>query len=119
MEKLELGNKLTCQSCGAKYYDLKKKKPVCPTCEAEYAPAKPKVRRAAPEPSKPVPAAAENDTTAKGDAIEVEINNAVLDTGDDDAGDDGLMEDTSDIGGGEDEVAVVIDKIDGDGSDKN
>ena len=119
MANTELGNKLTCQSCGTKYYDLKKRTPVCPACEAEYAPAKPKVRRASPEPAKPVPADAANDATAKGDSIEVEIDNAVLETDDDDADDDGLMEDTSDIGGDEDEVAVVIDNIDGDGTDKN
>ena len=119
MAKSELGNKLTCQSCGAKYYDLKNRKPVCPACETGYEPAKPKLRRAAPEPAKPAAADAHNDTTTKGDAIEADIDSAVLETDDNDADDDGLMEDASDIGGDEDEVAVVIDNIDGDGTDKN
>lgn len=32
-----LGNKCTCSKCGAKFYDLGKKKPVCPKCGAALA----------------------------------------------------------------------------------
>ncbi len=35
MDKDKLGNKQLCQSCGIKFFDLKKEVPVCPKCETE------------------------------------------------------------------------------------
>ncbi len=117
--KKDLGTKLSCQSCGAKFYDLKKKNPVCPKCDEAYVAAKPKTRRTAvksAEPEKPAEAAAAGETPANDDApktedealkeIEVEVED------DDDEQDKSLMEDTSDIGGDEDDMAGVIDNID-------
>jgi len=119
--KADLGQKLSCQSCGAKFYDLKKKKPVCPACETEFVPPKPKARRAAPEPPKPVPEKPKPaETEEGGDETAKEIEAAVIETDDDDdENNDGLMEDTSDIGGGEDDVAVVVGSVDGDTADKS
>jgi uncharacterized protein (TIGR02300 family) len=117
--KTDLGEKRSCQSCGVKFYDLKKKKPVCPACETEYVPPKPKARRAAQEPAKPAPEKPKPaETEEGGDDAAKEIEEAVIETDDDDESEDGLMEDTSDIGG-EDEVAVVVDTVDGDTADKN
>ena len=36
MDKAELGNKRLCNSCGTKFYDLKKEVPICPKCGAEF-----------------------------------------------------------------------------------
>ena len=117
MVKASLGNKLSCQGCGAKFYDLKKKKPVCPACETAYVPAKPKARRAAPEPAKPAPPKAEPEAANSGDAA-AEINDAVIETDDDAESENGLMEDTSDIGNDDNDVAGVIDNADGDATGK-
>ena len=42
-----MGTKLTCRSCEAKFYDLNKKKPVCPKCDKDYVTVKTRTRRAA------------------------------------------------------------------------
>ena len=108
----DLGTKLSCQSCDAKFYDLKKKTPVCPKCDTEYVAAKPRARRAAakaaPEPAKEAPKSETpaNDDTAKTEDealldIEVEVEDD----------DDSLIEDASDIGEDEDDMAGVIDNI--------
>ena len=108
MAKAVLGKKLSCQSCGAKFYDLKKKKPVCPACETEYAPAKPKARRAAPEPA----------PKESGDPAAAEIAEALIETDGDDKNQEGLMEDTSDIGHDDTDVAGVIENVDGAAAEK-
>ena len=36
MDKAELGSKRLCDSCGTKFYDLKKEVPICPKCGAEF-----------------------------------------------------------------------------------
>ena len=36
MVKPEWGTKRTCQSCGAKYYDMLRDPVICPRCETEY-----------------------------------------------------------------------------------
>ena len=36
MAKAEWGTKRICPSCGARYYDMKKKTPVCPSCNTAY-----------------------------------------------------------------------------------
>ena len=36
MDRAELGNKRICNSCGTKFYDLKKAVPICPKCGAEF-----------------------------------------------------------------------------------
>ena len=43
----DLGTKLTCRSCEAKFYDLNKKKPACPKCDKDYVAVKTRTRRAA------------------------------------------------------------------------
>ena len=116
----DLGTKLTCQSCDAKFYDLKKKTPVCPKCDTEYVPVKPRARRAsakAVEAAKEVPAAAvaekpANDDAPKTDEDDVlaEIEVEVEDDSEDE--DDSLMEDASTIGSDEDDLVGVIENID-------
>ena len=115
--KKDLGTKLSCQSCGAKFYDLKKKNLVCPKCDEAYVAAKPKTRRVAVkavvEPEAATEAKAEtaaSEIPANDDApdeAEVDDNVEV----EDDGSDDSLMEDTSDIGGDEENMTGVIENV--------
>ena len=116
----DLGTKLTCQDCGAKFYDVKKKTPACPKCDAEYVVVKPRARRGAAK------AAAEAEAAKEAPAVEVPANDDKPETTDealkeieveveeteDEEEDNSLMEDTSDMGGDEDDVAGVIENID-------
>lgn len=43
MGKPELGQKLTCTSCQARFYDLSRTPAVCPKCDAVQPPPKPRV----------------------------------------------------------------------------
>ncbi len=112
----DLGIKLSCQNCEAKFYDLKKKTPVCPKCDTEYVVVKPRARRAAKaavEEPKAAPVAekpANDDSPETEDDVLLEVEVEVED--DDDEDDDSLMEDTSDIGGDEDDLAGVVVNID-------
>jgi uncharacterized protein (TIGR02300 family) len=36
--KAEWGTKRMCPNCGTRYYDMKKKTPVCPSCNTAYDP---------------------------------------------------------------------------------
>jgi predicted RNA-binding Zn-ribbon protein involved in translation (DUF1610 family) len=61
--KLNLGEKLTCSSCEARFYDLNKTPALCPKCGAENK--RPKVTKskkveAAPIPEKATPKPADN-----------------------------------------------------------
>ncbi len=60
MPKADLGTKHLCENCGAKFYDMQKTPPTCPSCgmvvELEV---KRRTREAAPEAKKVVPVAEE------------------------------------------------------------
>ena len=113
--KKDLGTKLSCQSCGAKFYDLKKKNSVCPKCDEAYVAAKPKTRRAAVKAVVEPKAAAE--AKAEAAATEIPANDdapdeaKVDDDVEDDGSDDSLMEDTSNIGGDEENMTGVIKNV--------
>ncbi len=122
--KDKFGTKLTCQSCGAKFYDMKKKDPACPKCETVYQPEKPKARRsttAAPAEAQPktAPAPDKESEDSDSDDIDLDIDDDLLDTDDDGEDDDSLMEDTSDIGGDEEDIGEVVGSVDSDGDDKD
>ena len=105
--KPEWGTKRICQSCGAKFYDLKRDPIVCPKCEAVFDPeALTKRSRARPVPVKPKPAPKavvadeiDADEFETDDDIELE----------DDADGDGLIEDTSDLEDDDNIVEVARD----------
>ncbi len=113
--KKDLGTKLSCQSCGAKFYDLKKKNLVCPKCDEAYVAAKPKTRRAAVKAVVEPKAAAE--AKAETAATEIPANDdapdeaKVDDDVEDDGSDDSLVEDTSNIGGDEENMTGVIKNV--------
>lgn len=107
MGKADLGEKLTCSGCGARYYDLNKTPALCPKCGAENA--RPKVFKtkkaeAAAKPAKdePKPKKASDDDDDIDDIEDIE------DVEDDD--DDILNDDDDD----DDDVGSVIGPIDSD-----
>lgn len=93
MPKVELGTKHTCESCGAKFYDMKKQPPVCPSCgTAVELETKRKTRGAKAEEAKrkPVPAkpvAVEDDEDEVED-IDDDAADALLDDEEDDDDDE-------------------------------
>ena len=112
--KAKLGNKLTCSNCGAKFYDLKKKQPVCPKCGEDYVVQKPKTRRAAPpvEPA-PVPAPDAKETIEGEDGlITSELEDEILED-DEEGEEDTVIEDTSEIGGDDEDIDEVIGAVEG------
>jgi uncharacterized protein (TIGR02300 family) len=107
--KTEWGLKRICQSCGARFYDLGKSPIACPKCGAEFDPeAILKSRRGksqaaverAPAP-KPVPAEAED--------VEVADEEVATEEGEEE--EEAVMEDTSELGEDNDDVAEVIDNV--------
>ena len=123
----DLGTKLTCRSCEAKFYDLNKKKPVCPKCDKDYVAIKTRTRRAAAKSEKTnevmdsekIEKQNITETVAVADVTTTEGENSILS---DDSVDNidmpeveeveednsTLIEDTSDIGDDDDDIAGVI-----------
>ncbi len=101
MAKPDWGKKLTCPSCGARFYNLNKEPATCPKCEAtvEIQPVlKPRRTPAeAPKPKKVVKKVSDDDDDV----------DALLD----DDNDDDLIEDTSDLDDDDDDVAEVKEHI--------
>jgi uncharacterized protein (TIGR02300 family) len=99
MAKPELGEKHTCVSCGARFFDLGKDPAICPKCATEQPAEQPRLKRQAPLPDeakkvvKPV--------AADPDDVDVEV-------ADDDADED-ILEDADDL---EDDADVIDADID-------
>ncbi|HRJ62601.1 MAG TPA: TIGR02300 family protein [Azospirillaceae bacterium] len=130
MAKPEWGVKRICPNCGARYYDMRKDPPVCPTCGTQFDPeALLKSRRARPAPADdvkkaaPAPRGSVDDVEIVDEAAELEdvVEDAVDDDGLEeavDAGDDDdvLIEDTSELG--EDDMDEVVDLETSDDDDR-
>jgi uncharacterized protein (TIGR02300 family) len=109
--KADLGIKRQCQSCGAKFYDLKRDPITCPKCSAVFvieAPTRPRRPRAdaiaaakVPKP-KPVPVAV--DEAAEGELEEVAAG---------DEAEEEFIEDASELGEDETDVAEVVERDEG------
>ena len=104
MAKAELGMKLTCESCGARFYDLNKTPGICPKCAA--ANARPVIFKASRRPAEdrdkaPAPVKAPIAPVATDD------DGVIEPAADDDDEDETVIEDTSDLGE-DDEVAVPV-----------
>ena len=116
--KAKLGNKLTCSNCGAKFYDLKKKQRVCPKCGEDYVVQKTKTRRSAPA-VEPAPAPAPDPTEAtdgEDGLITPELPDELLED-DEEGEEDAVIEDTSEIGGDEDDIGEVIGAVEENGDE--
>jgi len=142
--KPEWGKKRTCQSCGAAFYDLKRKTISCPKCGTAYTPAPPvKGKRATAVAAAPIPAAVPRPKPAPVKAAEATPSEEGIDPlADDkeDAADDdkppaalagkaksgkkgdskeeALIEDASDLGEDEDDIGEVKEHIDDGVADK-
>ena len=108
----DLGIKRACQNCGAKFFDLNKKVPICPKCGTEFVATKTRTRKITSKREKEVAVVSDTPKDNKIDSEEDVINE--IDVGlavevDDDDDDDSLIEDTSDIGDDEDDMAGIID----------
>ena len=119
----DLGIKLSCQSCEAKFYDLNKKKPVCPRCGTEYVVAKTRTRRTATKPEnisevvdkekvsvEQATVSADNETV---DGEEFLLSDDSLTDipeaeDEDEEEDNSLIEDTSDMGDDNEDIAGVV-----------
>lgn len=107
--KLEWGIKRTCQSCGVRFYDLRHDPIVCPKCEAVFdvealqRPRRP--RPAAPVVAEiPVEPAVVNEATDEVEAVDEEA-------GIEEEEAEAVIEDTSELGEDDDDMAEVIDKV--------
>ena len=119
MAKPEWGTKRICPSCGARYYDLRKDPPICPTCGVEFDPeALLKSRRARPIPVEEAKKVAaplakvvlgsdvdDIDTVDLVDADDALPTADIEEEGDEE--EDVLIEDASELG--EDDMGEVVD----------
>lgn len=87
MAKPELGDKHTCVSCGARFFDLGKVPAICPKCGTEQPLEQPKLKRSIPAPE-----------DAKKPAKPVDTTEDDVDTDEvDDAGDDDILTDADEL----------------------
>jgi uncharacterized protein (TIGR02300 family) len=102
------GLKRTCQSCTARFYDLEKDPIICPKCGVEFDPeAVLKNKRAKPAPApRPVPVPQPVEPAEELEPIEEEV----AETGDEK--EDEVIEDTSELGEDDEDVAEVVDNVD-------
>ncbi len=121
--KPEWGQKRTCPTCAAKFYDLRLETVVCPVCKTAYDPEKlAKPRRggsAAREEKAPPPARRPAVVRAEEEDVgEENVAEATVDEVDDDDDDEteakGLIEDTSDLGEDDDDIGEVMEHVDED-----
>jgi len=115
--KPEWGVKRVCQSCAAKFYDLRRSPITCPKCGASFDPeALLKSRRSRPAPpakvAKPKPADSggeatgrSGEATGRSDEATGRSDEATGRSNDDD--DDSVLQDTSDLGGNDVSDVVV------------
>jgi len=120
LAKPEWGTKRICPSCGARYYDLLRDPVVCPKCATPFDPeAFLKARRA--RPAAPVEkelapvVAGDLDTDLDTEDVEVvedeEEEEAVPLEEAEEEEDEELIEDASELGEDEDDMAEVIDNV--------
>ena len=123
MAKPEWGTKRICPSCGARYYDLRKDPPTCPSCGTVFDPeALLKSRRSRPlpadEPKKVAKPEADDEETvadetevAAEEAEDIEADAEADDVAEDldtEEEDDVLLEDAEELSD-EDDVGEVVD----------
>jgi len=118
LAKPEWGTKRICPSCGTRYYDLMREMIVCPKCSTPYDPeAFLKARRSRPVTpvEKELAPVSGEDTdpdleVEEAEVVEDEEGAAVLAEGDEEEEEE-LIEDASELGEDEDDMAEVIDNV--------
>ncbi len=113
LAKPEWGTKRICPSCGTRYYDLLREQVICPKCSTPYDPeAFLKARRsrpALPVEKEVAPIDADADVEDV-EAIEDEEEAVPLAESEEEE-DEELIEDASELGEDEDDMAEVIDNV--------
>jgi uncharacterized protein (TIGR02300 family) len=115
--KAEWGSKRICPSCGARYYDLMKPlgEIVCPKCSTQYDPeAFLKTRRArvAAVPEKEVePIVAEETEVEAAEEVEAIEEGEPVAAAEGEDEEEELIEDASELGEDEDDMAEVIENV--------
>jgi uncharacterized protein (TIGR02300 family) len=113
--KADLGQKRVCNSCAAKFYDLNKDPIICPKCGTEFDAAaviKPRRTRTAAE-DKPKAKKAPKIAEVEAEVPDPEIDDAAA--VDDEEEEEGVIEDASELGEDEDDMAEVIENVDEEG----
>jgi uncharacterized protein (TIGR02300 family) len=114
LAKPEWGTKRICPSCGTRYYDLLREQVICPKCSTPYDPeAFLKARRS--RPALPVekelaPVGEDAEVDADIETVEDEEEAVPLAEGEEEE-DEELIEDASELGEDEDDMAEVIDNV--------
>lgn len=117
MVKAELGQKRVCMSCAAKFYDLNKDPIICPKCGTVFdvaAAAKPRRARAVADEKPAKKKAPKLAEVADVDVPDTEADDAVAD----DEEEEGVIEDASELGEDDDDMAEVIENVDEEGGDR-
>jgi uncharacterized protein (TIGR02300 family) len=120
LAKPEWGTKRICPSCGARYYDLQRDPVTCPKCSTPFDPEAflraRRARPAAPVEKELAPVVADDIDgdleTAEVEAVEDEEEEAAgvaLEEGEEE--EEELIEDASELGEDEDDMAEVIDNV--------
>ena len=105
MAKPDWGLKRTCQSCGARFYDMGRSPIACPKCGAEFdAEALLKTRRTKAPTPRPAPVAVVPEEVEPAEDVVVEEEAA-------EEKEDAVIEDTSELGEDDEDVADVIDNV--------
>ena len=118
--KPEWGSKRICPSCGARYYDLLREPVICPKCSTPFDPEaflkSRRARPAAPVEKELEPVGADElDTEIEPDETEIaeeeeeEEEAAPLEEAEEE--DEELLEDASELGEDEDDMAEVIENV--------
>jgi uncharacterized protein (TIGR02300 family) len=108
MAKPELGTKRVCVSCSAKFYDLTRQPAICPKCGTEQPAEQPRPRRTGgnvvEEKRRPkiIPVPGLEDAETEGTEAVAE-----------EEGEEDVLEDTSDLEGGDDAIADVEVEVEG------
>lgn len=114
MAKTELGQKRACGSCGAKFYDLNRDPILCPKCGTVFdaaAAAKPRRSRAVAEDK---PAKGPKKPAKVAEVADIELPDVDADPAVEEEEEEGVIEDASELGEDEDDMAEVIENVDED-----
>ena len=104
MAKPELGTKRLCAGCGAKFYDLSKTPPVCPSCGTVFEPVQ-VVSRARPDAARamqPVPRPAEVEVAEPAEVETISLEEADAEASGKKPAADGDVDAVEDVDTGED-----------------
>jgi uncharacterized protein (TIGR02300 family) len=119
--KPEWGTKRICPSCGTRYYDLMHRPVICPKCATPFDPEaflkSRRARPAAPVEKELEPVGAEEldtdvETEEEGDVAVEEEEALPLEEAEEE--DEELLEDASELGEDEDDMAEVIENVEED-----